>query len=191
MTLHPKYNNFEKRLLAGFIDGFVFLPFALLITHLDFSIDQASFLVLIFAYIICWTLYLVIGHGKYGQTIGKYLMGIKLLRIDEKSTIGYKRAFYREAIWFAATTIGVLYFIAKVYNYQALDKELSESIFERKVRSPINIWFAVELATMFLTKKRRALQDTISGSIVVDLNEMGQEDLHKRQEELHAIVKNE
>lgn len=179
-----KYNTFGKRFVAGLIDGMVFLPFSLLINHCEHTADKTTFLVSILCSIICWTLYVVMGHGRYGQTIGKRLMDIKVFDIQEQNIIGYKRAFYREAVWFFAAIFGLVYFIVTTHNSAVADKHLNDIYLEGYVRLTISIWFVLELVTMFFNKKGRALHDYIAGAIIVDLNELKREDLQHRHQQL-------
>ena len=187
MTPLDKYNTFGKRFLAGIIDGIVFLPFSLLSNRFESAADRTIFIILSFSYTICWTLYLVIGHGRFGQTIGKRHMGIKVLDIAEQNVIGFKRAFYREAVWFFVQTLGLIYCAVAAYS-TATNTDLINIYFDDYVRSTISIWFLLELVTMFFNNKRRALHDYMANSVVVDLNEMKREDLQKRHEQLLVSI---
>ena len=109
MTPTHKYNTFSKRLLAGIIDTSVFLPFSIINRQIENNNNKNLLISWTIFYTICWTLYVIIGHGKYGQTIGKRLMNIKVFDINEQNVIGYKRAFFREAVWFFANTILIAY----------------------------------------------------------------------------------
>ena len=110
MTSTHKYNTFGKRFVAGLIDGFIFIPFFLLENWFEHTDSKTIFVGRTVFHTICWTLYVVIGHGKFGQTIGKKLMGIKVFALDEKDLISYKNAFLRESIWFFAVVAGIIYF---------------------------------------------------------------------------------
>jgi len=96
MTPIHKYNTFGKRFIAGLIDGLIFLPFVILDNKFEDTTNKPLFIGWTLFHTICWTLYLVISHGKYGQTIGKRLMGIKVLDINEQGVINYKNSFLRE-----------------------------------------------------------------------------------------------
>jgi uncharacterized RDD family membrane protein YckC len=39
----------------------------------------------------------VIGHGRYGQTLGKHIMDLRLVRADNGERIGYREAVRRVA----------------------------------------------------------------------------------------------
>jgi uncharacterized RDD family membrane protein YckC len=135
-------------------------------------------------------LYVIIGHGKYGQTIGKRLMNIKVFDINEQNIIGYKRAFFREAVWFFANTILIAYSAAATYNGTAGNKEWHYKSNSGVIGLTMSIWFMLELVTMFLDSKPRALHDLIAGSVVIDINEMKREELQRRHHELMNTLQN-
>jgi len=64
-------------------------------------------------------LYSVYLHGRYGQTLGKKVMNIRVLDLNESKTIGFKYAFYREAILFIFHSIGMLFIISISINNTA------------------------------------------------------------------------
>jgi uncharacterized RDD family membrane protein YckC len=182
MTSLQKYNTFGKRVLAALGDGFVFIPFTILSNRFDDPNDKGAYFVISLLYIICWMLYVVIGHGKYGQTIGKHLMGIKVFDLQEQNVIGYRKAFYREAIWFFAAIAALVYLKITIDTSGAQSETIP--YYHGYVRLTMSMWLVLELVTMFFNTKRRALNDLIAGSIIVDVNEMKREDLQRREQEL-------
>ncbi len=105
-----EYSGFWRRLVAGFIDGFilfilgVFAGFifgfvsALSGVGVNSSVYTAirSF-VNILMYIVGFVYY-VYFTGKTGQTLGKKAMGIKVVRLSDNLPIGYTSAFLRETV---------------------------------------------------------------------------------------------
>jgi uncharacterized RDD family membrane protein YckC len=174
LTNTGKYNTFWKRLFAGIIDGLVFLPLIIFQTIIEeYFIDMYSRWIFIgfeFFYAICWMLYVVVGHGKYGQTVGKKLLKIKVFDIDEKNLIGYRRAFLRESVWFFVSIAGIIYLIIITQNISSINEGISEK-YDDIVGLTSLSWFVVELITMLSNYKRRAVHDFIAGSVVVDLKE--------------------
>jgi uncharacterized RDD family membrane protein YckC len=128
-------------------------------------------------------MYLVIGHGRYGQTVGKYLMGVKVMDVNEKDVIGYRRAFLRECVWFFAQMAGIVYLIVDTTK-SAEPIAIYETYYKSIVGLITSTWFLLEVATMLFNKKRRALHDFIAGSVVVHLIELRREALQKKQQEL-------
>ena len=170
MLSENKYRTFWKRLLAGIIDGLIFIPLFIIESELFDTTDKRVFIGFEIVYTVCWMSYVVFGHGKYGQTLGKKLMGIRVFDLNEKSLIGYKRAFLRESIGFFLSVTGILYLIIRFQDVSSIGETTSES-YDNTVAIASIIWFVTELVTMCLNNKRRAIHDFIAGSVVVDLKE--------------------
>lgn len=163
-----KYNTFGKRFWAGIIDALVFIPIEILHNALGDPTDPNQYMIMQTSNIVLWTLYVVIGHGKYGQTLGKKAMGIKVLDISETRLIGYGRAFLRESVWFFFSAGVVIYMLISMdggVNTTAEDIMRSEFNFYFPAA-----WFVIELFTTLTNKKYRALHDYIAGSVVIRLD---------------------
>jgi uncharacterized RDD family membrane protein YckC len=181
MATTYRYDTFAKRLLAGIVDGIIFMPLSILVKELDHSDNTNTFISVAFIYVVCRLLYTVIGHGKYGQTIGKRVMNIKVFDLQEQHVIGYKKAFARDSVWFLAEITGLVYLMVAGYEVVPGDK-ITDNYFTSFVRITIGSWFLLELISMFFNDKRRAIHDYLAGSVVIDLNEMHMEDLQKRKQ---------
>ena len=172
-----KYNTFIQRFVAGIIDVFLLtsLSSAFMIvfdvTDLNGWVLAEVFTQLIFIF------YLVFSVGKFGQTIGKYIMSIKVYSLDEQSVIGYKRAFYRE---FVPILINVVILVLFITNSQYEHIERIDVI-----GGWIGYgWFILELVTMLTNRKRRAIHDFMASSVVVNLREL------QREMDAQALQKN-
>ena len=190
MSPTNKYNTFGKRFVAGLIDYLIFIPFTILDKKFEDTDNKTIFIGWALFYTICWTLYVVIGHGKYGQTIGKRLMNIKVFDLNEKTLIGYKKAFLRESVWFFAIVAAIIYFTISTANTITLNEEVKATYYNDIVSLTSGIWLILEITTMFFNKKRRALHDFLAGSVVVDINELRREDLQRRENELITSLQN-
>ena len=183
MNSYDKYDTFWKRWLASVIDGLVFLPLDVAVSIKENSTNTTAFLLFSILHVFLFTLYVVIGHGRYGQTLGKKLMRIKVLNVRETGTIGYGRAFLRESPWFLAQMAGLVYLIVTIQNSTG-PFPFHHTYFDSIIDLISLVWWILEVATMLLNKKRRALHDLIAGSVVVDLDAIRREELDKRQEDL-------
>jgi uncharacterized RDD family membrane protein YckC len=178
-----KYQTFWKRYLASIIDSLIFLPFPLLTNIYERSTNTTAFLLFNLLHVLLFTLYLVIGHGRYGQTIGKYLVGIKVFAVNKVEVIGYRSAFLRECVWFFAQMAGIVYLV--VNTAESIEPvAIHETYYKSIVGLITSSWLVLEVVTMLLNKKRRALHDLVAGSVVVNLNELRREQLQKRQQDL-------
>ena len=178
-----KYDTFWKRYLASFIDSLIFLPLPLVTHQYERSTNTTAFLLFTILHVFLFTSYLVIGHGRYGQTVGKYLMGVKVMDVNEKDVIGYLIAFIRECVWFFAQMAGIVYLI--VSTTESVEPiAIHETYYKSIVGLITSTWFLLEVVTLLFNKKKRALHDFIAGSVVVHLIALRREALQKRQQEL-------
>jgi uncharacterized RDD family membrane protein YckC len=110
--------------------------------------------------------YSVYLHGTYGQTIGKWVMKVQVLDIDE-TRLTMRQAFLRDSIGIALAVVYLLFAIGPVFS--GLSPRSNE--FARSIPTVITnvglLTFALEIVTMLTNSKRRALHDFIAGSVVV------------------------
>lgn len=104
-TQLPKSAGFWKRFAAGFIDGIIFgvLSFVMSLFFGSTSSGNGNYgyslsgvPALIF-YLIS-SAYYVFFIGKYGQTLGKMAMHIKVVTVESGELPGYGKAFMREIV---------------------------------------------------------------------------------------------
>ena len=182
-----KYQTTWKRWLASMIDGVLFMPLALAADYFEISSNTTAFFLFTISHVLLFTLYLVIGHGHFGQTLGKYVMGIKVLNVQETGTIGYWRAFLRDSVWFFAQTAGIVFIII---NTQGSPEPVTNYGSFNMITDLITLsWFLLEVITMLLNKKRRAMHDLIAGSVVVDLGVIRREQLYKKHRDLMQEIR--
>src|SRR5215212_11858292 len=90
-----KYRTFAPRFLALILDTVLLFPLAIAadaLTDLPFSeYQRLAFLAIVN---LASVIYFVVLHSLYGQTVGKYLMKVKVVDLNE-SPIGFKRAVLR------------------------------------------------------------------------------------------------
>ena len=118
-------------------------------------------------YTLSFDLYSVAMHTKYGQTIGKMVMGVKVLDVTE-SKLSLRQALLRDAVpilfSIIATMQGLPLVLAGLSPYKSgADLNWIDTL----TLCGSLIWFGAELATMLTNSKRRAIHDYIAGSVVV------------------------
>lgn len=91
-----KYSTFLRCLFSAIIDGILFIPFSHLGAYIEQHNNRPLFTCWLFLYACLLIFYSVYLHGRYGQTLGKKVMNIKVLDLSESKKIGLKHAFYRE-----------------------------------------------------------------------------------------------
>ena len=167
--IDAKFRTFGNRFFAGLMDGLIFFPVPILGDYL-LSKKSISLLWVDLAQAVIWLLYVVIGHAKYGQTVGKWLMNIKVLDLGENKLIGYRRAFYRESVWFLVSFAAIFYMIIRIGPANINDPDNIKGYESFSLIFSLG-WFVAELVTMLTNNKRRAIHDFIAGSVVVNLRQ--------------------
>lgn len=163
---NQKYKTGYKRFLAAIVDSIIFIPLVLL-ERLIFKTTQNSFI--IFAWLTFSALlpisYSILLHYKYGQTIGKWVAGIKVIDINEIKNINLKQAVFRDIFYLLAEVIGLCYFLVLLLQSPGNNYLLED--YKDFAATPFFIWTLLELITMFTNYKRRAIHDFLAKSVVV------------------------
>ena len=167
--LEHRYNTFWLRIWAGWIDCLILLP--LWIAHsqvfnhgFPIPIIVASYLFNSFAGV----LYSILLHFKYGQTVGKRVMKIKVKGIDAES-LTLLQAATRDVVPILATPmfmIPELPYILKGIDPGVLYEGGNEPTYYRIRESLICAWFLLELITMLSNRRRRAIHDYVARTVV-------------------------
>lgn len=164
-----RYHTFIQRIAAAIIDGFILLPVSLLLGGLeDNASSTGSFVIGIIVNAAAWYSYSIFLHGRYGQTLGKMASKVKVYALDEKSHIGYQRAFMRELINICILGAGLLFIcidsLRPTASFETTRAQYDFFFFYASLASTI-----AELVTMFFNKKRRSIHDLVAGTVVLDI----------------------
>jgi uncharacterized RDD family membrane protein YckC len=155
-TLFTKYQTFSQRLGAGIIDGIVFLPLLFLMPA---NADKSIFWVVFQNGL--YLIYSIVGHHKFGQTLGKRLTFVKVVQSnDETKLLSLMQAFKRDII-------SIIFVLAEVV---VIAFNLTETSFGEIVLffGPF-VWFIAEIVTMLFNNKRRSVHDFIANSVCIDI----------------------
>ena len=163
---NQKYQTGLKRLGAAIVDGIVFMPL-LLVDQWLLGKTNNNYL------IIAWTVfttflavfYSIFAHYKYGQTIGKWVAGIKVLDISETKLLTFRQSILRDSIYLVIEIIGLLYFMFLVLQIGKTEYILND--YRSFADQPILWWTLIELISMLSNPKRRAVHDFIAKSVVI------------------------
>ena len=163
-----RYRNFWRRLGAAIFDGLILLPIPhFIIKYADLT-SPGSYLAWTTVEVFCYILYSILLTGLAGQTIGKIVMGLKVLDIDEKRFIGIKRAFYRDSVPFTLQILALFFLGYRLFITKSVSTEFID-IVEVVIGTASFGWFVAELLTMFFNRRRRALHDLLASSVVISL----------------------
>ncbi len=172
MFAEEKYKTFWLRFWAAIIDGLVMAPFGLL-GKIIFGAVPAKWMLLSTAviYFGVYPIYSVCLHAMFGKTLGKFVTNIVVLDVSEARLPSFWQAARRDCgvILFQLFHFGnffrtVLFvgYVSTMGHAGAPAGWLGDA-FEWVIEA----WYAVELATMFFSSKRRSLHDLIAGTVVV------------------------
>ena len=163
-----RYKTGLKRFGAAMIDGVIFMP-VVFIQNWLFDITESL------AIKIGWTIfvlflsffYSIFLHYKYGQTVGKWITGVKVLNIDELKTMTFKQCVLRDSFYLITEVLALLYF-----TYMFFGSSQHAKLFDnyREFNTyPTLIWTLLELISMLTNSKRRAVHDFLANSVVIRL----------------------
>ncbi len=161
-----KYKTFWPRVGAAFLDVGALAPIA--------WIDMAMWVNVKVPFILAvWLIvsnfvglvYTIAMHGLYGQTLGKFVCQVKVVDKSERPLL-MRQAFYRDSVPILLFLPLSIYQIGNVMKGHIAEKGLLAShIWSIAIIGLF--WFLLELITMLMNKKRRAVHDYIASSVVV------------------------
>lgn len=172
-----RYAGFWPRLAAIVVDLLVLAPLMAL-SFWALSAPRTTALLLELPLTFAFAFYSIYFVGRWGQTIGKMALKIRVVRLDGGKA-GFERAFYRHAV-----DLGFSIVLSALNIYALLsvsDYEYNKLAFEERLEFSDNKtgpwtsaimwllfgWSASELVVLLLNEKRRALHDYIAGTVVV------------------------
>ena len=177
------YAGFWRRALSLIIDAVIIIPpvIAIHVYVVPLSI-KAAFLAYLLSGLLA-TAYPVVFHARWGQTIGKMVTGIRVIRLDGKP-IHLREAFLRSSV----DIIIWLFFIAGVtYMFLAWEGPPLNSMSyndrvhlfsrlnptEKIYRVAADVWTLSEIVVLLFNKKKRAVHDFIAGTVVIVCQSIG------------------
>jgi uncharacterized RDD family membrane protein YckC len=171
------YATFWQRFAAMWIDFFVLLPL-LIVDGLLEALSKAAAMALLVPMAAAYAGYSIYFHGRFGQTIGKRVMGIRVVRVTGER-IGWREAWLRSSVDLVLSLVGVigtfmaLAVISDADYYGVGWLRRAENLAAVQPRwlgwagTAAQIWVWSEVIVMLFNKRRRALHDFIAGTVVV------------------------
>ncbi len=162
-TKAKRYQTTGPRFIAAIIDGVLLMTIVILFELLpiwDWSASLISFISLALP-----VAYSILMHARFGQTLGKMALSIKLLNKDEKSEISIGQAVLRSIgplVYVVSFILNAL--IASMFGPQSFE---AIAILLMVLMFIYWCWGLVEIVTMLFDEKSRALHDYIAGTVVI------------------------
>jgi len=171
MVRFDKYHTFSRRFFALIIDGLILSFTDELLIMIP---ESGSFIVSLVMSILISTfpyLYSIIMVGKYGQTVGKMLLRVKVVDNTTEKEASYNQAFMREVIpLLIIILIGIVsFFVLYGEDLENFKPSTFGYIILFLPAWSLLIWTITEIVTMFLNNKCRAFHDIIADTIVVKI----------------------
>jgi uncharacterized RDD family membrane protein YckC len=166
-VIEARYQTFWPRFWAGWIDAAIWLPLLFLDFWLEEHVQSPVFLALwLIAYTLSFDIYSVAMLAKFGQTLGKMAMGVRVLDISERK-LSLRQAVLRDCVPIGLSLLIIFDDLPRVLAgvNRVNDGELG-LVMQVGMYGTL-LWFAAEFLTMFMSSKRRALHDFIAGTVVV------------------------
>lgn len=173
------YSTFWPRFFAACIDASILWPVGLVFTVL-FSFIPNTKLLLALSFLpgLIGTTYMVVMHASRGQTYGKAWCRVCVVDARTEGPISLRQALLRESLPAIIMFTSLAYL---AYSIISVDRNDEETVsFQASISRIIGaiiistsaetLWWVIEVITMLLSKKRRALHDIIAGTVVVRTN---------------------
>ena len=169
------YASFWQRFAAMWIDVFVLLPLMVVQGVLE-SFSKTAAVILVVPMAVTYAAYTIYCHGRFGQTIGKRVMGIRVVRTTGER-IGWREAWLRSSVELCFTVVGVIGSFAALATIADADyyvgwMQRAQNVVAHQPpwlawTAPVTqIWVWSEVVVMLFNKRRRALHDFIAGTVV-------------------------
>jgi uncharacterized RDD family membrane protein YckC len=171
------FATFSQRFAAMWIDLLVFVPLIVAYHSLE-SFSQSAALVFSILHAGLGQAYSIYGHGRFGKTVGKWAMGIKVVRVTGEP-LRWREAWLRSAVELClgvVTSLGWIATFVAIADSEYYGLRWSARVALRAAHEPLwavwagkvgSIWVLSEVVTMLFNKQRRALHDFIAGTVVL------------------------
>ncbi|MFT6783910.1 MAG: putative RDD family membrane protein YckC [Saprospiraceae bacterium] len=167
-----RYQTFWPRFIAAVIDGFVMWPVGFILNYLTDS--NIGIIVIIGNLLnnISPYIYSILLHSRNGQTLGKMAMKVRVVDVNTEENIDLRQAFLRDCV---PITLMIVLF---TYSFILLSGRDDFNIsIDFVTLAPIffigllsSTWTLLEIFSMLLNEKSRAVHDIIARTVVVKTN---------------------
>lgn len=160
--IEPKYRTFWRRFWAGLLDGLLFVP----VIWIDAIFLESGSRVIATIWFVtrecAFLVYSITLHGRFGRTLGKAALRIRVIDQSENRRITFRQAFLRDSPWVAFTALNLALRVPVVLR--GGDPYAANEIL---LNSAGSLWLLGELTSMLFSSRRRAVHDLLAGSVVI------------------------
>jgi uncharacterized RDD family membrane protein YckC len=157
-----RFHTGGPRALAFLIDGLVLASVhTLLEAMIRHSPHAFASVLLAIAYSCFGVAYSVYMHGRFGQTLGKWIARVRVVPAKGGDRITYRQAALRDVVPCLLLPVALWYALAFAGGFTPDPGPY------RAAWNLAWLWAILELLTMLLNDQRRAIHDWIAGTVVV------------------------
>jgi uncharacterized RDD family membrane protein YckC len=168
------YASFWQRLGATVVDVLVLLP----VGYFVYEGDSKGLLLLSSVLgTVVTTAYPIALHARGGQTVGKWLTGIRVVDVTG-ARIGWRQAGWRSVV---DIVLGIVFEVAyavelvsiadaRFYGVDAATRErnlMNDDLYIYWLGPALMVWMFSEVVVMLFNERRRSVHDFIAGTVVV------------------------
>ena len=174
-----KHATFWPRLLAGVVDACVFWPVGLVFSNLMArGYPLAVMIVLMPLPSVIWWLYNIGLHARGGQTLGKMACRVRVVDAATGNPITAGQAARREALpgVVSLLCLGYAAYLLRVMAAADASEVSPDESISQVIRLVVVVavlpvaWCFLELLTMLVNPRHRALPDLLAGTLVIRTN---------------------
>lgn len=170
------YATFWQRFAAALIDAFALLPLTFIQVWLE-GLSKTAGIILVVPMTGAYCAYSIYCHGRFGQTLGKYVMGIRVVRTTG-DRVGWREAWLRssvDVVLAVLDSVALFVALAAIPDTEYYRVRWTQRLANVHAHYPAwlawtfaasQCWVWSEVVVMLLNKRRRALHDFIAGTVV-------------------------
>lgn len=159
-----KYQTFWPRFWAAVFDLLLLTAVGAGLAAIISLLPEAMGLALMIISGVLPFVYLTALHQRYGQTVGKKWLQLRLVRAADEGPVSRRQAQLRDGL--IPATLSALVGIAVMANLGPL--EIGKTAWALMLLS-FGLWHLLELASALFSRQRRSLQDRLAGTAVINI----------------------
>lgn len=166
-----KYSTFGLRFMAGVFDYFVLIALTKIYELIVQLLPDVLAVIAGYVSMFIMLAYSILMHTYFGQTVGKMVVGVKVVRNSDEGAIGFNEALLRDLVPFVLLLmlVGVSIFATTGATGGETPQWVLMSVIA--IGSVSIFWNILEILSMLFNEKRRAVHDFIAGTVVIRCKE--------------------
>jgi len=164
-----RFDTFWERFWALSIDGFILNIILQIPQFFTVPVFSVSSVILEIVFSNIPYVYAVLMVGKYGQTIGKMIMKIKIVDNATENAVNYSQSFMREVVPMVLVTTSIILNFILFSDIDLENFKVSTLGYILIFFPPgmLAIWSILEIVSMLFDDKNRAIHDKIADTVVI------------------------